>query len=76
MIRTILTAVFALLLSTATTTASTPRKGIGCWRTVNARKTAASRMQQMRVKTGDRTHYTGKNRGLVILAEFTDKKFK
>ena len=54
MIRTILTAVFALLLSTATTTASTPRKGIGCWRTVNARKTAASRMQQMRVKTGDR----------------------
>ena len=76
MIRTILTAVFALLLSTATTTASTPRKGIGCWRTVNARKTAASRMQQMRVKTGDRTHFTGKNRGLVILAEFTDKKFK
>ena len=76
MIRTILTAVFALLLSTATTTASTPRKGIGCWRTVNARKTAASRMQQMRVKTGDRTHFTGKNRGLAILAEFTDKKFK
>ena len=76
MIRTILTAVFALLLSTPITTASTPRKGVGCWRTEKARKTAASRMQVMRVDIGERTHYTGKKRGLVILAEFTDRKFK
>ena len=63
MIRTILTAAIALLLSTATTTASTPRKGIGCWRTATARKNiAASRMQAMRVKIGERTHYTGKKR--------------
>ena len=55
---------------------SVNRKGVGCWRTPRSRQMAASRMESPQKKTSEFTHYTGQKRGLVILAEFTDKKFK
>ena len=76
MTRKLLTAVFALLI-VLTAHADGRHKGVGCWRTIGARQQAASRMlSPQRVQIGDRTDYLGKKRGLVILAEFTDMKFK
>ena len=76
MTRTTTICVLALLLALTAESASA-RQGAGCWRTATARQKAAARLQNPRqVETGDRTHYIGKKKGLVILAEFTDMKFR
>jgi len=78
MIRTLYVTVFALLLSLQTTVASA-RKGVGCWRTQSAQRAAMSRLPlagARSVEAGQFTNYRGLKKGLVILAEFADKKFK
>ncbi len=77
MTRATLSVVFALLFSLAPANAATRQKGPGCWRTATARQKAAARMAVKRpVDIGERTNYRGQKRGLVILAEFSDTKFK
>ncbi len=44
--------------------------------TMPARRKAPKRISRRRVTTGERTSYTGKKKGLVILAEYQDIKFK
>ena len=39
-------------------------------------KTAPRLKSPLRVSIGERTHYTGKKKGIVILAQFTDVKFQ
>ena len=71
------TAIFALLLALTTATAGTRQRGPGCWRTATAQQQAAARMASERpVETGQSTSYRGQKRGLVILCEFPDTKFK
>ena len=41
---------------------------------VNAKR--AKRLAPRRVSMGEQTHYTGKKKGIVILMQFTDKKFQ
>ena len=70
-------AVLTLLFSLATATAGTRQRGPGCWRTATARQHAAARMAVKHpVETGESSNYRGQKRGLVILCEFTDTKFK
>ena len=76
MTRTLLTAALALLISITTATADNARKGPGCWRRHTARKKAASRMATQKPTDAEElTNYRGQKKGLVILCEFTDKKF-
>ena len=77
MTRTTITAAFALLLSLTTATAGNVRKGVGCWRTVPRHHQAATRMlKQWKSEETSTNIFTGTKRGLVILAEFQDVKFK
>ena len=77
MIRTTLTAVFALLLSITTATAGTGRKGPGCWRSTPSRHKATARMTVPQlIETDELSIFRGTKRGLVILAETTDTKFR
>ena len=69
MIRNYFTAVLLALLSLQ----AYAHKGVGCWR---GKAPVRHSAQARQVGMGQRTHYTGQKRGLVILAEFTDKKFK
>ena len=71
MTRTILTAVIMILLLPLTAAADHHRRGPGCWRTVPARRMALTRS----VAPDKSTRYQGKRKGLVILAEFTDREF-
>jgi M6 family metalloprotease-like protein len=62
--------------------------GVGCWRTVTSQQKAFTRLLSSQQKASARqsapkrnefgfpTNYHGQKRGLVILAEFTDLKFK
>ena len=65
------------MLFTLTATGGVRYKGAGCWRTVTAKQKAAAR--KTRAPQGaenGRNIIVGKKRGLVILAEFPDKKFR
>ena len=76
MTRTILATAFALFFILSTASAGNVGKGPGCWRTNTARQKAASRMAtQKPTDSEELTNYRGQKKGLVILAEFTDKKF-
>ena len=76
MTRTILATAFALFFILSTASAGNVGKGPGCWRTNTARQKAASRMTSPQLaETGGFTNYQGQKKGLVILAEFPDKKF-
>lgn len=76
MTRTILTTAFALLFMLTTATAGSVNRGPGCWRTHTARQKAAARLATQKPTDSDiLTNYRGKKKGLVILCEFTNKKF-
>ena len=76
MTRTILTTAFALLFMLTTATAGSVHRGPGCWRTHTARQKAAARLATQKPTDSDiLTNYRGKKKGLVILCEFTNKKF-
>jgi M6 family metalloprotease-like protein len=70
--------VTAVLVVTSLLTAAAAQRprGVGCWRSVPKRHAAASRMLAPQEASAARLRYTGTRRGLVILAEFTDTKFK
>lgn len=70
--------IIAVLLSYSTVSIAQKHQGIGCWRTATSRQQAASRMAFARKNASDdnsTTAYQGTKKGLVILAEFTDRKF-
>ncbi len=50
------------------------RRGPGCWRTRTAQSAATARLNNAR--DSKEPQYIGQKKGLVILAEFPDKKFK
>lgn len=71
--------IVSLLLSTAVTATAQSQRGKGCWRTATARSQAMQRVAYARARApynNSQTTYQGTKKGLVILAEFTDKKFK
>lgn len=79
MTRVLLTIVLTLLITLSSTAQTDHRRGPGCWRTVTAQNKAAARLAARQTsprKAGATTGYLGKKKGLVILAEFSDKKFK
>ena len=69
---------FAVIVMSALATHAAPRKGRGCWRSVPKNHAATTRLQSRRINFdgGVQEGYTGQKRGLVILAEFPDAKFK
>jgi M6 family metalloprotease-like protein len=76
MIRTILTA-FIILLLPLTSVAGIPHRGEGCWRTIPKKRQALTRALLSEKKDNiKRVKFQGHFRGLVILAEFSDKTFK
>ena len=76
MIRTILTAAIILLLP-LTSVAGIPHRGEGCWRTIPKKRQALTRALLSEKKDNiKRVKFQGHFRGLVILAEFSDKTFK
>ena len=80
MARTLLTVIITLLLALPSTAQQVSRRGPGCWRTSEAQRYVATRLAASR-QAGSRSQeitkgYFGKKKGLVILAEFTDKQFK
>ena len=70
-----ITVLILFLMLTATVQAE-KRKGVGCWRTVPTRHQATARMMNPQKSEERRDYFTGDKRGLVILAEFPDRKFK
>lgn len=76
MTRAILTLILTLLTVVNAAAATPPRRGGGCWRTPKARPKAAARLKSPhRADENTATGYYGRKKGLVILAEFTDKQF-
>ena len=63
-----------LLLTLSATAQRTTRRGPGCWRSAHAQNVAAARLSKS--QSTDNPQYLGQKKGLVILAEFPDKKFK
>lgn len=74
MIRTLLTAVLTLVITSSAIAQETQRRGPACWRTKTAQMKAATRLASPR-KAGSTSNYIGKKKGLVILAEFANKAF-
>ncbi len=66
--------ILTLFMTLTSAAQSTFRRGPGCWRTADAKKQAAARHSSLR--RAGATGYFGKKKGLVILAEFPDEKFK
>ena len=77
MTRHFLSLLIALLLPLAAN-GQQRHRGIGCWRTISAQQKAGARLQRARQASDGTTDtpYQGQKKGLVILAEFPDKKFK
>ena len=74
MTRVLLTSILTLLFALTTTAQETHHRGRGCWRTATAQRVAAARLSNP--KKAEKPHYRGQKKGLVILAEFPDMKFK
>lgn len=65
-----------LMLLTMTLTATAQRRGVGCWRGKAARQIDTRARLLSRTSAEDGNPFIGTKHGLVILAEFSDKKFK
>ena len=76
MTRAIVTIVLMLLLSAGTATADPISRRPGCWRTPPTRQKAAARLSSPKKEATGKNPFEGTKRGLVILAQFTDTKFK
>ena len=64
------------MLLTMTLTATAQRRGVGCWRGKAARQIDTRARLLSRASAEDDNPFIGTKHGLVILAEFSDKKFK
>ena len=72
--RILTTAILFLLM---TLTANAVHRGVGCWRSLPRRHAAKARLLSPRPAADNQAEgFVGEKRGLVILAEFTDKTFK
>lgn len=77
MTRKLFLTITATMLMMLNVSAAQPHRGVGCWRGKTIRnRTAAARLAAGGTRTLTPTPYLGAKRGLVILAEFTDKHFK
>ena len=63
-----------MMLCLPAMTQNISRRGPGCWRTKTAQSVARARLNHAR--DARKSPYIGQKKGLVILAEFPDKKFK
>ena len=76
MTKATVTTIVALMMI-QTLTAAPFKRGVGCWRSVRAQAQATARiLNRQEADSPKQTPYKGQKRGLVILAEFTDAKFK
>ena len=73
--RYFLTTILALL-TTITISAAPPRKGVGCWRGTPKRNIITAVRFGGQRRAAESSPFIGHKRGLVILANFTDMKFK
>ena len=67
---------FLALLTTITISAAPPRKGVGCWRGTPKRNIITAVRFDGQRRAAESSPFIGHKRGLVILANFTDMKFK